>query len=520
LTIPAEIPGAEAPLIELPKEPNAKERAVHVLYPELPPLPNEPTPLPGPGGLAYTLSDLQEIAAANSTALAQAASDVTAARGNLMQAAAYPNPTVAYLAQPSSNGATAGSQGFSIEQSIKTGGKLKLQAATAEMDLRNAELALRRARSDLATQVRNAYFSILVAKESMRVNRALAHFTDEVYRLQREMLLGGFAAPYEPASLRAQAYSARLAYSQSIQTYIYDWEQLVAALNVRHIPLTEVAGRIDRAIPYYDYDQVLARVLRNHTDVLVARNGLEKARYSLKLAQITPLPDIDVNAGLLKDTAVPPKGTSPTLSVGVPLPIWDTNKGNIIAAESALVRASEEPHRVEEQWKTTIAGAYLNYKNNLDALEFYRRYILPDQVRAYRGAYDRRQVDPNASFGDVVSAQQTLASDVSQYLTILGQLWSAVISVADPLQTDDLFQLAEPKELPPLPDLERVLPPLPCCHPCARPVGVVAIPDSSKPDTQPAEPVQRPSPSASAIPRAGNPPKRDTPVDGPGVREP
>ena len=63
------------------------------------------------------------------------------------------------------------------------------------MDLHNAELALRRARSDLATQVRNAYFAVLVAKETVRVNRALAHFTDEVYRLQAQMLAGGFAAP-------------------------------------------------------------------------------------------------------------------------------------------------------------------------------------------------------------------------------------------------------------------------------------------------------------------------------------
>ncbi len=101
-----------------------------------------------------------------------------------------------------------------IDQTIKTGGKLGLQTAAAEMALHNAELALRRARSDLATQVRNAYFAVLVAKETVRVNRALAHFTDEVYRLQADLLAGGFAAPYEPAALRAQAFTSRLAYRQ------------------------------------------------------------------------------------------------------------------------------------------------------------------------------------------------------------------------------------------------------------------------------------------------------------------
>ena len=112
----------------------------------------------------------------------------------------------------------------------------------------------------------------------------------------------------------------------------------------------------------------------------------------------------------------------------------------------------------------------MNYKNNLEALEYYRRYILPDQVRAYRGAYDRRQIDPNASFGDVVSAQQTLASNVTTYLQTLGQVWTSVTSVADLIQTDDLFEFARPEAVPPLPDLEQ-LAPLPCCHPCAAPLG-------------------------------------------------
>ena len=324
------------------------------------------------------------------------------------------------------------------------------------MDLHNAELALRRARSDLATQVRNAYFAVLVAKETVRVNKALAHFTDEVYRLQADLLAGGFAAPYEPAALRAQAYTARLAYQQSIQTYIYSWKQLVATINVRQLPLSEVAGRVDSAIPYYDYDAILAYVLRNHTDVLTARNGIEKARYNLKLAQVTPVPDVDVNMAVLKDYSLAPKQVCPTLTLGVPLPVWDRNKGAIMAAESALVRAEEEPHRVEMNLTNTLAAAYMNYKNNLEALEYYRRYILPDQVRAYRGAYDRRQIDPNASFGDVVSAQQTLAANVTTYLQTLGQVWTSVTSVADLIQTDDLFEFARPQAVPPLPDLEQL----------------------------------------------------------------
>ncbi len=500
LSIPPQIPGSEARRLELPKEPTAKQREIERLFPELPPLPAAPIPQPGPNGQPYTLADLQQFATANSPQLRQAASDVEAARGNLLQANAYPNPTVSYQMQPSNNGSTPGFDGFGVDQTIKTGGKLGLQRAAAEMDLHNAELALRRARSDLATQVRNAYFAVLVAKETVRVNAALAHFTEEVYRLQAQMLAGGFAAPYEPAALRAQAYNARLTYRQAVQTYIYSWKQLVAAINVRQLPLSEVAGRVDSAIPYYDFDAIQAYVLRNHTDVLTARNGIDKARYNLKLAQVTPVPDVDVNIGVYKDYSLAPKQYCPTLTLGIPIPVWDHNKGAVMAAESALIRAAEEPHRVEQNLANTLATAYMGYKTNLEALEYYRRYILPDQVRAYRGAYDRRQIDPNASFGDVVSAQQTLASNVTTYLQTLSQVWTSVTSVADLIQTDNLFEFARPEAVPPLPDLEQ-LPPLFCCHPCAAPLGAgTTAPvgsDGSVPATErlPApEPVQRPAP--------------------------
>jgi cobalt-zinc-cadmium efflux system outer membrane protein len=490
LTVPPEIPGSEAKRIELPKEPAAKLREIQRLYPELPPLPAEPTPEPGPNGQPYTLADLQQIAAAYSPTLRQAAADVESAKGNLIQARAYPNPTVGWNVQPSNDGSTAGVQGPFIDQTVKFAGKLKLQAAAAEMDLRNAELALKRARSDLSTNVRNAYFAVLVAKETMRVNKALAHFTDEIYRLQAGLLGGGFAAPYEPAALRAQAYTTRLAYKQSIQSYIYAWKQLVAAIGMRQLPLSEVAGRIDAPIPFYDYDVVLAYVLNNHTDVLTARNGLEKARYNLKLAQITPFPDVDFNVSILKEYALAPKQIVHTVTIGMPFPIWDQNKGNIIAAEGALVRATEEPHRVEANLTNMLATAYTNYKNNLEALEYYRRNILPDQVRYYRGVFDRRQIDPSAAFGDLVTAQQTLVADVSAYLGILGSLWSSVVGVADLLQTDDLFQLAQPREVPPLLDLEHLAPPWPCCHACALPAVHADGPACSAAPTPASVPVQ------------------------------
>ena len=139
----------------------------------------------------------------------QAASDVEAARGNMIQAGAYPNPHVGYQCDDVNTGLTAGYQGGGIGQTIVTGGKLRLAKASAGVDLRNAELALTRARYDLATQVRSNYLGVLVARERIKVNDALAQFADRVYRLQAKRVAAGQAAAYEPLQLRVLAVQAQ-----------------------------------------------------------------------------------------------------------------------------------------------------------------------------------------------------------------------------------------------------------------------------------------------------------------------
>ena len=395
-----------------------------------------------------------------------------------------------------------------------------------------AELALKQTRYALATTIRGDFYTLLVAKETVRVNRGLAHFTDEIFRLQADLLGGGFAASHEPTALRSQAFIVRLGYKQAIANYIYAWKQLVADMGLRQLPLCDVAGQVDRVIPYYDYDEVLAHVLRNHTNVLTARANIDAARYGLKLARVTPVPDIDVTAWLFKEHMIQPFQNYFMVQLGIPFPIWDRNQGNIIAADAALIRAAEGPHAAEVTLTTNLATAYATYKNNLFAMDYYRRNILPDQVRYYRGVFERRRIDPNAAFGDLVQAQQMLVADVTAYLGILGSLWNSVVGVADFLQTDDLYQLGKPLALPELPDLES-LHAWPCPHPnggaeqaavqTAPALGLhAAAPTaSSPPSDKPTEP--RVSIAMTHVPNPGRPgrdPDQKVPVRKPTVFDP
>jgi cobalt-zinc-cadmium efflux system outer membrane protein len=197
-------------------------------------------------------------------------------------------------------------------------------------------------------------------------------------------------------------------------------------------------------------------MLQNHTDILTARYNLQGSNYNLKLARVIPVPDVEIRGDIWKENTIFPLQNFHMMTISIPFPVWDQNKGNIRAAAAAMVRASEGTHVAELNLTTNLASAYGLYKSNLAALEYYRRNILPDQVRYYRGVFERRKIDPGAAFADLVQAQQTLVADVTAYLGVLSTLWTSVVNVADFLQTDDLYQLGKPIELPRLPDLDAL----------------------------------------------------------------
>ena len=77
-----------------------------------------------------------------------------------------------------------------------------------------------------------------------------------------------------------------------------------------------------------------------------------------------------------------------------------------------------------------------------------------DQVRTYRGVYQRYHDDPqDIRFNDVVVAQQTLASTLTQYIDVLANQWQAVVDVAELLQVDDIFSMGDPIYVAPIPEL-------------------------------------------------------------------
>lgn len=446
LEVPSEIPGSGVQIVRLPKKTENEETydaAIRKLFPSLidpPPVTDAPADVPR---RKVSLTELEQLALANSPVVAQYQADITTAVGSAIQAGTHPNPIFGYESDTVGSSQNRDYQGVYMNQVIKTGGKLQLAQAIENVDLMNAQLALRQARNDLLSQIRRQYFALLIARESMKINEAVVRFTHELYRIQVDQLTQGVAAVYEPMQLRTLAVQARTSLVAARNRYIAAWKQLTATLNIPHLPLADLTDEPNLGVPVIDYDASVTHILSMHTEARAARNGPIRARLSLRLAEVTPIPDIYAYMTVQKDFTTPGLShASYNTQLGIPLPIFDQNKGNILSARGMLVRATEEVTRVENDLRGRLAEAFERFDTSRFQVGAYRDQILPDSVRTYRGTYERHVQEPEVvGFADVVVAQQNMLNAVQTYIVALNGQWGAFVDIASLLQIDSLKEL-------------------------------------------------------------------------------
>jgi cobalt-zinc-cadmium efflux system outer membrane protein len=177
----------------------------------------------------------------------------------------------------------------------------------------------------------------------------------------------------------------------------------------------------------------------------VARNSVTQAERYITQQQVKPIPDIQNYFYFEKDTLAKHQGFTNNqfgYQVGITLPVFDRNQGGIMAARAQLARAQWEVPRVRNDLIRQLADAYERYETARQQADLYRDRILPNLVTAFRGVYQRYQVEPDkVNYNDIVTAQQNLAVQLGGYLMALQQQWQAAADLGGVLQLTDLGEL-------------------------------------------------------------------------------
>jgi cobalt-zinc-cadmium efflux system outer membrane protein len=377
------------------------------------------------------------LALANNPSLREAAADVAAARGQLIQAQKYPNPRLGYHQEDlGTQQSPAGSIAVELDQEIVTGGKRRLDVAVAARGTDVAALAAVGRRFDVLTRIRRAYFEYLGWQETARVNEevmaALRQGVDITRRLVEEVKT-------RPRSdlLRLQALleEARVSRDRARITVDAAWRQLAAEVGVPQLPMPSTAAGLAMPVPWWDREAVLRRVLAANADLRQVAAEAERARLEYERARAGACPNITVGSGYSRN--FPEHEAGAVITVEAPLPLWDRNQGRIYEAQARWAKAQAARATAVNRLDRDTAEAFGRYLAARSQVERQTTEILPRLVNILelvRRGYEAGAAD--VTFSDVLLAQEGLNTARLTLAETRRALWLAVADLEGLMQLD------------------------------------------------------------------------------------
>jgi cobalt-zinc-cadmium efflux system outer membrane protein len=399
-----------------------------------------------------TLEQLQTLAKANNPTLRQAEAEIRASEGRRQQAGLYPNPTVGYTGDEIRGGSVGGGkQGFFVQQTIVTGGKLKLSRDVFAYETKLATIEADEQRIRVETAVRMAFVRVLAAQEMLDARRDLYNIAQDRAETERRLFNTGQADETEVLDAEVDTQRMRIAARMQENTLREEWRSLCAVIGQPEMPMATVAGDLAKDWPELNEEQAVEAITKDSPAVRIAETATVRAQAALARSRREPIPDITVRAGMeynneLLDALPYAKGWEGIAEASVQIPIFNRNQGDTAAARADLDRAGHEKTRIALTLRDRAASAVDQYANaRLMAVEF-RDEMLPRAKKSY-GLMVEKYGLMLASYPRVLESQKKLFELQAEYIAALEGVWTNGIALQGYLLTDGLEAPSRPGEM-------------------------------------------------------------------------
>jgi cobalt-zinc-cadmium efflux system outer membrane protein len=383
----------------------------------------------------FTLDELLAIAVREHPELAAAQARTLTARGRLIQAGLYPNPTVGVKFDDLGHDENGwGAPGIVIGQTIVRGGKLRLAEAAAAAGVDAADWQAMARWYDVVTRVRLAFIELLAAERERATIHEIVQVAQRSYDAAKTLRKVG--AGSEPDVLRAevelnQNILRRTAAEQRVQAA----QRLLGNALGWGRPVERVEGNLEAAPPQFVWDAALGRMLMQSAELQQAEAQVVEAERLWQRARAEPTPNLDVMANPFY--SAPERDWRAEIQLAVVVPLWQRNQGDILAAQAELDRARHEARAVELRLRERLAASWQRYETARQQVEGYRKNILP-KARASLELFELgyKGGDPKYDYTALLQAQQVLFQAQLDYVRVLEALGRAVAEIQGLVQED------------------------------------------------------------------------------------
>lgn len=278
-------------------------------------------------------------------------------------------------------------KGAEITQLIYMGGKKKNEIAFAKSNKELAQLQFSQLLVNLRTQLHTTYYNLYYEKLKLEnTNRQLGYMSDLLAAYKVQSAKGNVSLKDE---VRLQSVVIQLNNDKiSINKNILEFEQTLKVLTgitddiEPQLSVSEAQETL-AAQPFGDETELKKKALENNADYLYNLKLIDNSKLYAQWQKSLNVPDLNLGAGWDQNGGTFKNEIN--LTVGIPLPLWKSNKGNVEKANFAIQQNRKSADFQKLNLETEVQAAYKAWKMQYDQLSQIKSEDLNNMDLVYSG---------------------------------------------------------------------------------------------------------------------------------------
>ncbi|KMQ59574.1 transporter [Chryseobacterium angstadtii] len=339
-----------------------------------------------------SLSDCEEAFQKNNLQLLAEQYNINMADADILQAKIWELPQLsgqinAYNPEGKKVFDIGQAKGAEITQLIYMGGKKKNEIAFAKSNKELAQLQFSQLLVDLRTQLHAAYFNLYYEKLKLEnTNKQLGYMNDllSAYRVQSAKGNVSLKDEVRLQSLVIQLNNDKLGINKNILEFEQNLKVLTGVSDDIEPQLSETDAKdILAAQPFGDEEELKKKALENNSDYQYFLKLIDNSKLYAQWQKSLNVPDLNVGAGWDQNGGTFKNEVN--LMVGIPLPLWKANQGNVVKANYAIQQNQKNADYQKLNLETKVQAAYKTWKTQYDQLAEIKTTDLSNMELVYDG---------------------------------------------------------------------------------------------------------------------------------------
>lgn len=366
-----------------------------------------------------SLPQALDAAFAQNPELAAAGREIGIAEGERRQAGLIPNPELSWEVEDTRRDTSTTT--VTLSQALELGGKRGARIELASAGQSVAQLELERQRNGLRADVVQAFHAALRAQTALELAQQSQALTERGLQVVQGRIKAGQSSPVEATRAQVQLAQARaqVRRAESQRTVAY---QALARLTGNPLaPFDRIDASHLSPGPAPRAEALLDKIART-AEWRLAEAQIQRGEAALGSEKAQRIPDLTVSLG--SQYSREDRERVNVVGLSMPLPLFDRNQGNVLAAARRADQARDLRNAVELRLRSDTRSAVSQWAAAMEDVQAYDRTILPSAQQAVDTATRGFEMG-KFGFLDVLDAQRTLIEARGLYLDALASATDA-----------------------------------------------------------------------------------------------